>query len=124
MLVLPQRLDVLPRRRQHLLRRHPDGDQPRARDSLGGPLRGGESVRHGAVLRTIRPAAHRLCRVVASVALGAARTQPVTVAECVTDVGDADSIGRDNDTGAGHPGTEPRIGDTSTDAVVPVAPLR
>ena len=27
-----RRLDVLSRRRQHLLRRHADGDQPRARD--------------------------------------------------------------------------------------------
>jgi xanthine dehydrogenase YagS FAD-binding subunit len=34
--------------RQHLLRRHADGDQPRARDSGAGPLRGGESVGHGA----------------------------------------------------------------------------
>ena len=48
LLVLPQRLDVLPRRRQHLLRRHADGDQPRARDSRRRPLRGGEPVGHGA----------------------------------------------------------------------------
>ena len=48
LLVLPQRLDVLPRRRQHLLRRHADGDQPRARDPRRRPLRGGEPVRHGA----------------------------------------------------------------------------
>ncbi len=48
LLVLPQRLDVLPGRRQHLLRRHADGDQPGARDSRGRPLRGGESVGHRA----------------------------------------------------------------------------
>ena len=33
LLVLPRRLDLLPRRRQHLLRRHADRHQPRARDS-------------------------------------------------------------------------------------------
>ena len=48
LLVLPRRLDVLPGRRQHLLRRHADGDQPRARDSRRRPLRGGEPVGHGA----------------------------------------------------------------------------
>ena len=48
LLVLPQRLVVLPGGRQHLLRRHADGDQPGARDSGAGPLRGGESVGHGA----------------------------------------------------------------------------
>ena len=48
LLVLPQRLDVLPGRRQHLLRRHADGDQPRARDPQRRPLRGGEPVGHGA----------------------------------------------------------------------------
>ena len=48
LLVLPQRLVVLPRGRQHLLRRHADGDQPRARDPRRRPLRGGEPVGHGA----------------------------------------------------------------------------
>ncbi len=48
LLVLPERLVVLPRGRQHLLRGHADGDQPRARDPGAGPLRGGESVGHGA----------------------------------------------------------------------------
>ena len=48
LLVLPQRVDLLPGRRQHLLRRHADGDQPGACDSGGGPVRGGESVGHGA----------------------------------------------------------------------------
>ena len=33
---------------QHLLRGHADGDQPGARDSGGGPVRGGEPVGHGA----------------------------------------------------------------------------
>ena len=33
---------------QHLLRGHADGDQPGARDSAGGPVRGGEPVGHGA----------------------------------------------------------------------------
>ena len=48
LLVLPERLVVLPGGRQHLLRGHADGDQPGARDSGGGPLRGGEPVGHGA----------------------------------------------------------------------------
>ena len=48
LLVLPRRLDLLPRRRQHLLRRHADGDQPRARDLRRRPLRRGEPVGHGA----------------------------------------------------------------------------
>ena len=48
LLVLPQRLVVLPGGRQHLLRGHADGDQPGARDSGGGPVRGGEPVGHGA----------------------------------------------------------------------------
>ena len=42
------RLVVLPRGRQHLLRRHADGHQPRARDPRRRPLRGGESVGHRA----------------------------------------------------------------------------
>ena len=48
LLVLPERLDVLPRGREHLLRGHADGDQPRARDLRRGPVRGGEPVGHGA----------------------------------------------------------------------------
>ena len=52
LLVLPRRLDVLSGRRQHLLRRHADRDQPRARDSRRRPVRGGESVRHGARARS------------------------------------------------------------------------
>ena len=48
LLVLPRRLAVLSRRRQHLLRRHADGDQPRARDLRCRSLRGGEPVRHRA----------------------------------------------------------------------------
>ncbi len=40
--------DVLSRRRQHLLRRHADGGEPRACDLRRRPLRGGESVGHGA----------------------------------------------------------------------------
>ena len=47
-LVLPERVDVLPGGREHLLRGHADGDQPGARDSGGGPVRGGEPVGHGA----------------------------------------------------------------------------
>ncbi len=47
-LVLPERVDVLPGGREHLLRGHADGDQPGARDSAGGPVRGGEPVGHGA----------------------------------------------------------------------------
>ena len=48
LLVLPERLALLPRRRQHLLCRHADGAQPRARHSPRRSLRGGESVGHGA----------------------------------------------------------------------------
>ena len=48
LLVLPRRLAVLPRRRQHLLRRHADGDQSRARDPRRRPLRGRQPVRHRA----------------------------------------------------------------------------
>ena len=48
LLVLPRRLDVLSRGRQHLLRRHADGHQPRARDFRRRPLRGGEPVGHRA----------------------------------------------------------------------------
>ena len=42
------RLVVLSRRRQHLLRRHADGDQPRARHPRRRPLRGGQPVGHRA----------------------------------------------------------------------------
>src|SRR2546430_8408197 len=42
LLVLPRRLDVLSRRRQHLLRRHADRDQPRARHLRRGSLRSEE----------------------------------------------------------------------------------
>ena len=56
LLVLPQRLDVLSRRRQHLLRRHADLNQPRARAVRREPLRGGEPVRHGAGARRARRA--------------------------------------------------------------------
>ena len=56
LLVLPRRLDLLPRRRQHLLRRHADGDQPRARDLRRRPLRGGQPVRHRAGARRARRA--------------------------------------------------------------------
>ena len=48
LLVLPRRLDLLPRRRQHLLRRHADGGQPRARDLRRRPLRRGQPVGHRA----------------------------------------------------------------------------
>ena len=48
LLVLPRRVVVLPGGRQHLLCRHADRDQSRARDSGSRPLRGGEPVRHGA----------------------------------------------------------------------------
>ena len=44
LLVLPRRLAVLPRRRQHLLRRHAAGDQPRARD-LRAPIAASPSTR-------------------------------------------------------------------------------
>ena len=44
----PQRMDLLPRRRKHLLRRHADLHQPRARAVRREPLRRGEPVRHGA----------------------------------------------------------------------------
>ena len=54
LLVLPRRVDVLPGRRQHLLCRHADRDQSRARDSRRRPLRGGEPVRHGAGARRAR----------------------------------------------------------------------
>ena len=47
LLVLPRRLALLPRRREHLLCRYAGGPQPRARDSACGPLRGGESFRLG-----------------------------------------------------------------------------
>ena len=56
LLVLPQRLDLLSRGRQHLLRRHADGDQPRARAVRREPLRRGEPVRHGAGARRARRA--------------------------------------------------------------------
>ncbi len=45
---LPRRLVVLPGRRQHLLRRHADRHQPRARHLRRRPVRGREPVRHGA----------------------------------------------------------------------------
>ncbi len=48
LLVLPRRLAVLPRRRQHLLCRYAGGPQPRACDSARGALRGGESFRFSA----------------------------------------------------------------------------
>ena len=48
LLVLPQRLEVLSRGREHLLRRYADGHQPRARHSGRGPLRGRESFGFGA----------------------------------------------------------------------------
>ena len=46
--LLPRRLAVLSRRRQHLLRRHADGGESRARDSRSRSLRRGEPVRHRA----------------------------------------------------------------------------
>ena len=46
--LLPPRLGLLPRRRQHLLRRHAHGHQPRTRHPAGRSLRGGEPVRHRA----------------------------------------------------------------------------
>ncbi len=52
--VLPERLDLLPRGRQHLLRGHADGGEPRARDPEREPLRGREPVRHGARARRAR----------------------------------------------------------------------
>ena len=59
LLVLPPRLVVLPRRRQHLLRRFADRGEPRARDSRRRPLRGGEPVGHGAgAHRPRRPDGH------------------------------------------------------------------
>ena len=48
LLVLPRRLELLPRRRQHLLRRHADRHQPRARDLRRRPLRRGQPVGHRA----------------------------------------------------------------------------
>ena len=54
LLVLPRRLDLLSRRRQHLLRRHADGGQPRARDLRRRPLRRREPVRHRAGARRAR----------------------------------------------------------------------
>ena len=48
LLVLPRRLAVLPRRRQHLLRRYAPGDQSRARHLRRGSLRGRQPVGHGA----------------------------------------------------------------------------
>ena len=48
LLVLPRRLVVLSRRRQHLLRRHADGDQSRARHPRRRPLRRRQPVGHGA----------------------------------------------------------------------------
>ena len=47
-LVLPRRVALLSRRRQHLLCRHPRGDQPRARHPGRRPLRGRQPVRHRA----------------------------------------------------------------------------
>jgi hypothetical protein len=44
LLVLPRRMAVLPRGRQHLLRRYAGGTQPRARDLWREPLRGRASV--------------------------------------------------------------------------------
>ena len=59
LLVLPRRLVLLPGRRQHLLRRHADRHQPRARHLRRRPLRGGEPVGHGAgddrARRQVRP---------------------------------------------------------------------
>ena len=49
-------MDVLPGRRQHLLCRHADGHQSRARDSRRRSLRGGEPVRHRAGTRRARRA--------------------------------------------------------------------
>ena len=43
-LVLPARLALLPGRRQHLLRRHADRREPRARHPAGRSLRGGQPV--------------------------------------------------------------------------------
>jgi len=47
LLVLPGRLAVLSRRRQHLLRGHANVGEPRARHLRRGPLRGGEPVGYG-----------------------------------------------------------------------------
>ena len=59
LLVLPRRLDLLPRRRQHLLRRHADGGEPRARDLRRRPLRRGQPVGHRAgAARARRPDGH------------------------------------------------------------------
>ena len=44
---LPPRLALLPRGREHLLRRHAHGHQPRARDPRRRPVRGGEPLGHG-----------------------------------------------------------------------------
>ena len=44
LLVLSRRLAVLPRRGQHLLRRHPGRPEPRARDSARGALCSGQSL--------------------------------------------------------------------------------
>ena len=46
--LLPRRLAVLPRRRQHLLRGHADGRESRACDPRSGSLRRGHAVGHGA----------------------------------------------------------------------------
>ena len=48
LLVLPRRLALLPRRRQHLLRRYAAVAQPRARHLRRRSLRGGQSLGHGA----------------------------------------------------------------------------
>ena len=48
LLVLPRRLAVLSRRRQHLLRGYADGPESRARHPRRRSLRGRESVGHGA----------------------------------------------------------------------------
>jgi hypothetical protein len=60
LLVLPRRLAVLPRRRQHLLRRYTGGTQPRTCDFARRPLRCRESFRlcsgSDCARRQIRPA--------------------------------------------------------------------
>lgn len=48
LLVLPRGLAVLPRRRQHLLRRYADIPQSRACDLRGRPVRRSQSFRYGA----------------------------------------------------------------------------
>ena len=54
LLVLPLRVDLLSRRRQHLLRRHAEGHQSRACALRREPLRRGESVGYGAGARRAR----------------------------------------------------------------------